>query len=78
MDSFTLTREIGLEGGLVSEITQEGKKNYYYVKNETGLELEDVTVAAPGGYVRIPLLEPGEEKSGELEAFSMNQGMYGG
>lgn len=78
MDSFTLMREIGLEGGLVSEIRQQGKKSHYYVKNETGQELEDVTIAAPGGYARIPLLEPGEEISGELEAFTISQGVYGG
>lgn len=74
MDSFTLSREIQMEGGLESEIWQKGKKNYYYVKNGTDLELEDVTIVAPGGYIRIPLLEPGEEKSGELGNYAASAG----
>lgn len=73
MDSFTLAREIGLEGGLLAEIYQDRKSSSYYVKNETDVPLEDVTIAATEGYIRIPLLEPGEEQSGELQAYTASQ-----
>ena len=73
MDSFSLNRDIDLQGGLRSEIEQDGKVTRYYVKNETDIPLEDITIVAPGGYIRIPLLEPGEEKSGELGEYAASQ-----
>lgn len=75
MESFGVTREdLALEGGLVASASFGGDKILYQVKNETGAMLEDVTLALPTGYVRIPVLEAGEERSGEFTIYQMMQG----
>lgn len=66
MDTFAMERDLQLEGGLDVEITLEKDTTLYYVKNNTGIDLEDVTLAMQEGYIRIPFLAKGEEKTGEL------------
>lgn len=73
MDSFKMERDIQLEGGLDVNITLEKKVTLYDVKNNTGSDLEDVTLALPDGYVRIPFLASGEEKSGEVNEYAYTQ-----
>lgn len=58
-----------MQGDLTVDIQYTDNGAHYLVRNNTGIDLEDVTVVSQTGYHRIPLLESGEEASGEVEQF---------
>lgn len=79
MQSMVLRRDLPLEGSLEAAITYSADGLEYWIRNGTGLDLEDVTLAHNKGYVRLPLLESGEEARGELTTYKSLQagGGYG-
>ena len=69
MGTFRLIRDIEVGDSVDAKIFYEGNKEFYTVKNNCNVDLEDVTIVSSQGYIRIPFLEKGEERTGELTEF---------
>lgn len=78
MDAFYLQRDLTVAGELQGRIQYQADGVHYYVRNDTGADLEDVTVISQLGYQRIPLLESGGEASGVMEQYAYQQSQPGG
>lgn len=73
MDTFTLQRDLPLEGGLLAQIQYGVDGTSYTVRNDTGTDLEDVTIVCLMGYCRIPVVPSGEQVTGKVEPFGYMQ-----
>ena len=69
MDTFRLVRPLPISGTMDAVIYLADQGGAYYIKNETEIDLEDVTLVSNSGYVRIPLLTAGEESNGKLTPY---------
>ncbi len=74
MDSFYLLRDLELAGRLETEVNYSGGTAFCVVKNNTGYDLEDVTVVTQAGYLRLPLLENGGEGTGTATPYEYTSG----
>lgn len=69
MQTLSLRRDLSLEGPLEAVMTMTPGGVNYWVKNNTEVTLEDVTLVHSKGYTRLPALAPGEEASGALTTY---------
>lgn len=70
METFMLRRQMDVGQGLFAALSYLDGAIHYQLRNDTGTDLEDVTLVYSEGYVRLPLLEAGEEATGTLTPYA--------